>query len=212
MKGFTLLELVIGASLLAVIIGGAIAVYSTALDTYHTGDAIIHAQMMIQIKMDQMVAELEETSEQNLTLYSWVDPKLGAGLQEAICFSSARDQAGNFITLNGQPQWQSVVVYAPYTNPNHDNIGEIKRYEDFGIHNFPITIEDITETEIILSDDTRFLRSSGSAILSDLSTLDAQALRVTTLNPLSLEIQMTVKLPKGHQVNISLQTYVSCRN
>ena len=210
LAGFSLLEMVMASSLLAIILGITFSFYMTGLDTYKTGSAIVAAQSQLQIKLESITEELIETAESNMTIYSWADAQMGN--QEALCFSSARDANDNFITSNGRPVWQSVVVYAPYANPTHNNRGEIRRYEDFGAHNFPLNITDITANTITLDDDTTFARGSGSIILGNVATLDAQALQIMDVNPISISIDVRVILPKGASLTIPLQTSVNCRN
>ncbi|MBI4713137.1 MAG: prepilin-type N-terminal cleavage/methylation domain-containing protein [Planctomycetes bacterium] len=211
-KGMTLLELMISVSLLAVILGGVLSLYLAGIETYETGSAYATAEMMLQLKLDEVMDEVAETAEPNLAIYSWVDPLFApvTETQEAMCFSSARNAAGQFVTNNGRPVWQSVVVLAPYLESGR---GQIRRYESFGVYTFPISVTNISNTTITLSNGVTFNRDAGRIILGNVEKLDTQAMWVdASQNPISISIRVKVYLPKGEIKTVTLQSFIDCRN
>lgn len=208
-SGMTLIEMMATVFLIPVVLGGVLQLYLVGVDTYESGNAYTTSETLLQIKLDQIMDELAETAEANMTIYSWVDPMLGIESQNALCFSSARDAAGVFVTQNGRPDWQSLVVFAPYSQSNR---GQIRRYESFGNYTFPVNITDITATQIVLSNGVVFERGSGAIILGNVAALDAQAMHIGMQNPISVSIKLKVFLPKGVIKEVSLQSFIDCRN
>jgi len=208
-SGMTLVEMMATVFLMPIVLGGVLQLYLVGIDTYESGNAYTTSETLLQIKLDQIMDELAETAETNMTIYSWVDPMLGIESQNALCFSSARDAAGVFITQNGRPDWQSLVVFAPYSQSNR---GQIRRYESFGNYTFPVNINNITATQIILSNGLVFERASGVIILGNVAALDAQAMNISMQNPISVSIKLKVFLPKGVIKEVALQSFIDCRN
>ncbi|MEK7448946.1 MAG: prepilin-type N-terminal cleavage/methylation domain-containing protein [Planctomycetota bacterium] len=207
--GMTLIEMMVAFSIIGIVGASALTLYLTGVDSYETASAYVTAETFIQIKLDEVMDELAETAEANLTIYSWIDPLLGTDMQEALCFSSARNAAKVFVTNNGRPQWQSVVVIAPYSQSGR---GQIRRYESFGTYTFPLSITNISNAQITLSNGIIFNRSSGLVLMGNVAALDAQAMQITMQNPISLAIKAKLYLPKGVTKDITLQGYIDCRN
>ncbi|MEK7449898.1 MAG: prepilin-type N-terminal cleavage/methylation domain-containing protein [Planctomycetota bacterium] len=211
--GFTIIELVIASTILAIILMITMETYMIGYDAYDTGKTIVRAQTELQIKLDQICEELAESSSSAFTVYSWVDPALGTQMQDAICFPIARSITGTFVIgSNGTPLWQAVVLYAPYANPNTQNRGELKKYVSFGSYTFPLSITSINTTTITLSNGLTFTREQGQTVLGDAGYMDAQALNISLQDPLKIKLVVNARLPDQYIMPISLETNINCRN
>ena len=162
-KGMTLLETIIATTIFAAMIVSALGLLSQVVNTADTDMAQTFAEDQVQNAADAIVMDLKETSPQLCSFYSFTED---GRQQTAIVFPCARNQNGRFIYKNGTavspvPIWQSVRIYCYAGDPaaGRDD-GFIFRYDDYSPRSYtnPITVTQLTDSQIRLSDGTVFSR------------------------------------------------------
>jgi prepilin-type N-terminal cleavage/methylation domain-containing protein len=212
-RGFTLLEVILASSLLAILLALIFSAFSTGMTAYDTVYFISCAQERLHICMEEILGELMEANPQ----YIWVSSFNEEGFenaQELLVFLSARSEGGEFVVSNGQPQWQSVVVYLPYIYEGGASGSKkvLKRYERFGVPSgylegsFEFTYA-LNSQELVLPEGIRFDRKTdGRVVLFELEDFNIDA-----EYPLRVSIKSCAKTP-DKDVYISLGCELSCRN
>ena len=127
-RGFSLLEVVISAAILAVVLGALYSLLLASTRMTETEMSLRNAQFQLQERMNQISSEMRESSPSLVRLYAFSDPQMATTAQTLIAMVSARNGADEFQVSFAQPQWQKLVVYAPVFN-SVLNVGELRRYE-----------------------------------------------------------------------------------
>lgn len=127
-RGFSLLEVVIASAIFAVLVVALYSLLSASTRFTETELSLRHAQFQLQERMNQIWAEMRESSPSLIRVHSFADSAMPTQNQTLVVMVSARNAANQFQVEFAQPQWQKLVVYAPYFNTAL-NMGELRRYE-----------------------------------------------------------------------------------
>lgn len=175
--GMTLVEVAIALAVLALFAGGLYAVLASSERHYEREMAQREAEWKVREAVDRIATDLRESSSALTRVQTLSDPLFPAA-QTLIAAASARDAAGLFKTQNNVPQWQTLIVYAPYVNPD-GGVRELRRYAVFsvepGFRKFfepgadPPPAISVTAADLRLEDVT-VARASGEKILQGIDT------------------------------------------
>ncbi len=151
-RAFTYVEVVISAGLLVTVMGMFVAALEGGSDSFITGCARGVLSARADDLLRRMAADVKEAPADMIRTKT-----SGDGLSPQLCavvLPSARDSGGTFhVTAAGEPDWQAVVIYCPYTTSK--GVSELRRYVYFDearAFTFPFVIADVTEDEIRLTD------------------------------------------------------------
>ncbi len=141
-QGWTLLEVVIGSAILGSVLAIAYAVLASATRLGESEVALRDRHFQLHVIEDHVAAEMRESSPALIRTSTFTDPSMPTANQTVLTIVSARDASETFQVLNATPQWQKVVVYAPYWNATLAT-GELHRYE---ISPAPVAFTDAAQT------------------------------------------------------------------
>jgi prepilin-type N-terminal cleavage/methylation domain-containing protein len=126
-NGFTLIEIMVGTAVLLILLLGLYDFFSNIIRSSEVQAEYMTAQITIQKRLDDICQEIRESSIQNVWHKSYNDLSFEENPQSILILFHARDRKGNFKSKGLKPQWQSVIVYAPYWN-REMGWGELRRY------------------------------------------------------------------------------------
>jgi hypothetical protein len=116
--------------ILSIIIGAVLLTNIRSMQSYYTLSALNELSNNAWFGLNELTDELRETKAGTLRLSLIQDPATGMW-HNIVVFASARGNPasgnGNFhIDANGLPDWESAVIYYPFTT--QDGINQLRRY------------------------------------------------------------------------------------
>ena len=209
--GFTLLE-----ALIASLIFGLVIVLTLSLCGHAASQAEIdilqtHVENQVQDAVDEIVADLKETSPSLRTAYDFAE---NGWTQTALVFPTARKrviagdpESGSFIytdasgQVQSQPQWQGLEVICLAPNSGGTD-GGLFKYVDYAPRSYtgPVSVTAVTGSQIKLSDGTVFFRSKrdGPEGANQLRRqIQGRFLQVMTQG--SNPVQLTIRAESGNE-------------
>lgn len=103
-RGFSLVEMLIGAGLLSLVFSVILQTLTPGLKIWNLSQAVGQTQINGMLSYAKMDAELRTTCATSLTVVD--EPSL-----TAVSFLTVDDTPGSFDPSSGQPIWRTVVVY-----------------------------------------------------------------------------------------------------
>jgi prepilin-type N-terminal cleavage/methylation domain-containing protein len=127
-KGLTLLEVIIASAIMAFMFAIGYALVASTASLSQSELSLRDRQLQLQTIEDMLASELRESSSGLIRSYAFNDTLMPSSSQTVLVFVSARNALNQFQVLNARPQWQKIVLYAPYYDAALKT-GELHRYE-----------------------------------------------------------------------------------
>lgn len=127
-RGLTLLEVVIGSAIMAVVFAIGYAIVFSTAQLSESEMALRDRQLQLQGAEDLLASEIRESSGPLIRVAAFTDAQMPSPNQAVLVFPSARDASNVFQVSNATISWQKIVVYAPYYDAVLQT-GTIRRYE-----------------------------------------------------------------------------------
>jgi len=202
-SGLTLIEIAIASAILAILLGSIYSIFFTTNRFYETEIQLRAAQFELQAAMDQIITDIQESGKGMVRVDTFVDPAF-TGNQSILVIPSARDDNDKFMTDSTKPDWQKLIVYAPWFNAS-ENRGELRRYI---FDSVPPALKDpvaavvinVTNTDIQVEGLT-LVRADGIKVLNKVEnftmTLNAGSVTADIRVQGNIEIQQKAKMLGG---------------
>ena len=213
--GFTIIELMIALAAAGIVVAASLVAMTRIHDDAGLSTAYWQCESRLQMALDDVSTYLLETRPSLVSFYTY---NRDGRQHTAISFPTARDRDGNFVLRdeNGAvaavPHWQGIVVYA-YAD------GFVRRYIDYSERSYssPVSITNITSTQIILNDGTRFNldgtpRNSNQRVMTVLDHARRFVAENTTPIHLIMEAEIVLTRPPQQTYVITLDTGILARN
>lgn len=213
--GFTIMEMMIAIAVAGVIFALSLVATTNIHDTAGLSTVYWSYESRLQRALDDVSFYLLESRPSLVSFYTYERD----GLEHtAIVFPTARNRSGTFVFQDehgdvwATPLWQAIVVYA-YAD------GIVRRYMDFSPRSYssPFTVMDITDTEIVLSDGTRFNlngvpKDNSQQVFPVLDQARRFVAEDTVPIHLVIEAALTIERPPAQTFIITLDTGILARN
>lgn len=187
--GFTIVEIMVVMTVLFVIIAAVFLFLIQSFQSYYTGCALNELSNNGSFALDELTRELREGRMATVIIEEKLDPASGQW-HDILIFASTRgryvpanDESYFHIDGNGNPDWQSAVVYYPFTTPT--GTGQLRRYvyynSDLENDDFPLTATVTADRIDLFKNDGSFLayfnRADGAEriLANHISTEDENA-------------------------------------
>jgi hypothetical protein len=117
-RGFSLLEVTIASSLIIVVLIVIYGLFDSSDKAYWTHVPMKEAQITLQKTLETVSFETQETNTDNIWETAVSGGGLGAMVNEALVWTSARNSSNQYIMdSEGKPVWQRTIALVPVVSP-----------------------------------------------------------------------------------------------